>query len=227
MPGAPAATSRALASASERMPDFLRATPTEAKLVKRPSQRKPRGSNLASRVEQALMHDVDVADGDDGAVARRRGAEPVERGEAARALHRLHHHRRMARDEAAKMPRHQLPVDAVGAADAGADDHPDGLAFVEIGDVVGMGAGRARPRPGRRHASGKSPTKPVRRIIVSSSALLLAALIAPPLRQQGSGSAPSPNGRRGARCALLKTTVVPRNGLPNSARRLNVPRPSR
>jgi hypothetical protein len=42
----------------------------------------------------------------------------------------------MAWDEATQMSRDQLGIDTIGAPDAGSDNHPDGLALIEIGDRI-------------------------------------------------------------------------------------------
>ncbi len=87
-----------------------------------------------ARIEQPLLNDSDVDERDDASVTRRRRPEMIERDQATRPRHRLDDDRGRARDEATDVTRGELAEHAIGAANAGADDDPDRLAAIEIGN---------------------------------------------------------------------------------------------
>src|ERR1043166_7557183 len=102
--------------------------------------------------EQRCDQDLTLEHLHRGAVSRRDVVEIAGRHRAGRARHVLHHERRIARDKAAEVARDEPRIGVVAAADRGADQHRDALAFVELFHGLRRGGQGHEPRtsPGKR-----------------------------------------------------------------------------
>jgi len=89
---------------------------------------------------------------DEGAVVGRDAGEIIDHLQAAGADHVLRHERRLARNVAAHMARHEACDGVVFAAGADPDQHRNGLAAIEIGHRIGSRAQRQEARECERRA---------------------------------------------------------------------------